>query len=47
MAADLEAEIGAEHVKRAMGQIDHAHDTEDQRQAGRHQEQRDAELHTI
>jgi hypothetical protein len=38
---------GAEHIERAVRQIDHAHDAEDQRQPGRHQEQHDAELQAV
>ena len=30
-----------------MGEIDEAHDAEDQRQPGRHQEEHDAELHAV
>ena len=40
-------EIGAEHVKRSVRQIDEIHDAEDQRQAGRQQEQQHAELNAV
>ena len=40
-------EIGAEHVQRAVRQIDQVHDAEDQRQAGRQQKQQHAELHAV
>ena len=39
--------IGAEHVERAVRQIDQIHDAEDQRQAGREQKQQHAELHAV
>ena len=39
--------IGADHVERAMGEVDHAHDAEDQRQPGREQEQHHAELQAV
>ena len=38
-ADEGQAEIGAQHVERAVREIDHARDAEDQRQAGRDQEQ--------
>ena len=37
----------ADHVERAVGEVDEAHDAEDQRQPGRHQEQHDAELQAV
>ena len=40
-------EIGADHVERAVRQIDQVHDAEDQRQAGRQQEQQHAELDAV
>ena len=40
-------EIGAEHVERAVRQIDQIHDAEDQRQPGRQQEQQHAELDAV
>ena len=40
-------EIGAQHVERAVRQIDQVHDPEDQRQTGRQQEQQHAELHAV
>ena len=44
---DGRAGEGADHVERAMGEVDQAHDAEDQRQPGRHQEQHDAELQAV
>ena len=41
------AHIGADHVKRAMGQVDHLHDAEDQGQPGGHQKQHDAQLQAV
>ena len=38
---------GADHVERAVGQVDEAHDAEDQRQPGRHQKKHDAELQAV
>ncbi len=40
-------EIGADHVERAVRQIDQVHDAEDQRQPGRQQEQQQAELQAV
>ena len=40
-------EIGAEHVERAVRQIDQVHDAENQRQAGREQKQQHAQLHAV
>ena len=40
-------EIGADHVERAVRQVDQVHDAEDQRQPGRQQEQQHAELHAV
>ena len=38
---------GAHHVERAVGEIDHAHDAEDERQAGGQQEQHQPELEAV
>ena len=40
-------EVGAQHVERAVRQVDEVHDAEDQRQAGREQEQQQAELQSV
>ena len=40
-------QVGADHVERAMRQIDHVHDAEDERQTRRHQEQHHAELKPV
>ena len=40
-------EIGADHVERAVRQVDQVHDAEDQRQPGRKQEQQQPELQTV
>ena len=40
-------EIGAQHVEAAVREIDHAHDPEDQREAGRDEEQQQAVLHGV
>src|SRR5205085_12360448 len=40
-------EIGAHHVERAMREVDEIHDPEHQRQAGREQEQQQAELQSV
>ena len=40
-------EIGAEHVERAVRQIDEIHDAEHERQAGGKQEQQQAELQAV
>ena len=40
-------DIGADHVERAMREIDQIHDAEDQGQPGRHQEQHDAKLNPV
>src|SRR4029077_12138247 len=45
--ADLEAEERAQHVKARVGEIQHAHHAEDQRQAARHQKQQHAVKHAI
>ncbi len=45
--ADLEAEIGAEHVEARVGEVEHAHHAEDQRQAARHHEQQHAVEHAV
>jgi hypothetical protein len=42
-----EHQIRADHVQRAVRQVDEVHDAEHQRQARRHQEQRDAELQSV
>jgi hypothetical protein len=39
--------VRAEHVQRAVRQVDEAHDAEHQRQAGGHQEQQHAELQAV
>ena len=41
------AEEGANHVQRAVRQVDEVHDAEHQRQAGRQQEQQYAELQPV
>ena len=46
-AADLEAEIGADHVEAGVGEVEHAHHAEDQRQAARHHEQQHAVEHAV
>jgi hypothetical protein len=38
---------GADHVERSMGEVDQAHDAEDQRQAGGHEEQHHPELQPV
>ena len=40
-------EIGADHVERAVRQIDEVHDAEHERQPGRQQEQQQAELQSV
>ena len=40
-------EIGAQHVERAVRQVDEVHDAEDQRQPGGEQEQQQAELQAV
>ena len=40
-------QVGADHVERAVGEVDEVHDAEDQRQPGRHQEQHHAELQPV
>ncbi len=45
--ADLEAEEGAQHVEAGMGEIEHAHHAEDQREPARHQEQQHAVEHAV
>src|SRR5690348_1277014 len=42
-----EREISPDHVEAAMGEIDHAHDAEDQRQSARDQKQEQAVLDAI
>ena len=44
---DSRAGEGADHVERAMREVDQPHDAEDQRQPRRHQEQHDAELQAV
>ena len=44
---DVGADVGADHVERAVREVDQVHDAEHQRQPGRHQEQHDAELHAV
>ena len=46
-AADLEAEIGPEHVEARVGEIEHAHHAEDQRKAARHHEKQHAVEHAV
>jgi hypothetical protein len=41
------AHVGADHVKRAVGQVDHLHDAEHQGQPGGHQKQHDAQLESV
>ncbi len=40
-------EIGAQHVERAMRQVDEVHDAEHQRQPGGQQKQQHAQLHAV
>ena len=40
-------EIGAQHVERAVRQVDQIHDAEDQRQPGGQQKQQHSELHAV
>ena len=40
-------EVGADHVQRAMRQVDAVHDAEDERQPGGKQEQHEAELQAV
>ena len=40
-------EEGADHVERAVRQVDHVHDAEHERQPGREQEQHQAELQAV
>ena len=40
-------QIGADHIERAVRQVDEIHDAEDQRQACRQQEQQHAELNAV
>ncbi len=40
-------EIGAEHVERAVRQIDEVHDAENERQPRRQQKQQHAQLHAV
>ena len=44
---DLETEIGAEHVEAGMGEIEHAHHAENQRQPARQHEQNHAVEHAV
>jgi hypothetical protein len=44
---DRRADEAPDHEQRAMGEVDQSHDTKDQGQAGRHQEQHDAELQAV
>ena len=46
-AAQRIRQVCAQHVKAAVRQIDHAHDAEDQRQAGRQHEQQQPVLHAV
>src|SRR5262249_36751391 len=45
--ADLEAEERAEHVEARVGEIEHAHHAEDEREPARHQEQQHAVEHAV
>src|SRR5439155_20048170 len=40
-------EVGADHVERSMGEVDQVHDPEHEGQAGRHEEEHDAELQAV
>jgi hypothetical protein len=40
-------QVGANHVQRTVGQVDHVHDAEHQRQPGGQQEQHQAELQAV
>src|SRR4029079_9682656 len=42
-----EREIGADHVERAVREVDEVHDAEHERQPRRHQKQRHAELQAV
>ena len=44
---DLVADEGAEHVEAGVGEIQHAHHGEDQRQTAGHQEQQQAVKHAV
>jgi hypothetical protein len=47
MPCQRPGQISAQHVKAAMGQVDHAHDAEDQRQASRQHEQQQPVLNAV
>ncbi len=40
-------EVGADHVERSVGEVDQVHDPEHEGQAGRHEEEHDAELQAV
>ena len=44
---EQKSQVSADHVLHAMGQVDEAHDAEDQRQPGRDQKQQHAVLQTV
>ena len=46
-AVERHGEVGAEHVLNAVRQIDEIHHAEHQREAGRDQEQQNAELQSV
>ena len=46
-AGEGRRQIGAQHVLHAVGEVDEVHHAEHQRQAGRDQEQQDAELQAV
>lgn len=41
------AHVGADHVKRAMGQVNNLHDAENQGQTSGHQKQHDSQLESV
>ncbi len=45
--SDRGAHVGADHVKRAVGQVDDLHDAENQGQPGGHEKQHDAQLESV
>jgi hypothetical protein len=47
LAGEPGREVGAHHVERAVGEVDDVHDTEHEREPGRHQEEGDAELEAV
>ena len=44
---ERERHIGTDHVEAAMGEVDHPHDAEDQRQAGGQQKQQQSVLNRV